>query len=342
MAIIDPEGLFHGERLAACSDIAQLYWPRFFLAANGFARMELSYSSIISKIFGNFRKAPEAADIWSVFEEYARHCLVILYEHEGVWWAQFHTSSKYLPRYTTTRDRKSPSPTAQALERHQAEYIKWKSANSVKNESFRKNQVDFGKFLQERSGVGVGEGEGVGVGKNTFVDLDETEIRPEPVPPTPSHPDEKSQLREAVERVFGFYCHKLDRNPKRYSLTDARREKAIARMRERVKVHDGDLQLAEADLARAVENLAASDFHQSGGYIDWIDQIFKSEDEFQKRLNWAKPTGGNTNGKPGREQHVVGIAQEYAEKLIREAMAQPALGRGGVDEAEPAAGQICP
>jgi len=49
MAIIDPAGLFEGERLAACSDVAQLYWPRLFLAANSCARLELSYPSVISK-----------------------------------------------------------------------------------------------------------------------------------------------------------------------------------------------------------------------------------------------------------------------------------------------------
>lgn len=164
MAIIDPEGLFHGERLGACSDVAQLYWPRFFLAANGFGRMELSYSSIISKIFGNFQKVPAASVIWGVFEEYARHCLVILYEHEGVWWAQFHTSAKYLPRYMTARDMKSPVPSAEQLEQHQKEYVAWKAANSVRNESFRKNSEDFGKFRTERRGVVVGVGGVVGVG----------------------------------------------------------------------------------------------------------------------------------------------------------------------------------
>lgn len=164
MAIIDPEGLFHGERLAACSDIAQLYWPRFFLAANGHARIELSYSSIISKIFGNFQKPPAASVIWGVFEEYAKNCLAILYEHEGVWWAQFHTSAKYLPRYLTARDAKSPAPTAEQLEQHQKDYIAWKAANSVRNESFRKNSEDFGKFRTERRGVGVGVGVVVGVG----------------------------------------------------------------------------------------------------------------------------------------------------------------------------------
>src|SRR6185437_13607653 len=160
MAIIDPDGLFHGERLAACSEMAQLYWPRFFVASNGYARLELSYASIISKIFGSFRKPPEAAEIWSVFEEYAANCLVVLYEHEGVWWAQFDTSQKYLPRFKTVRDEKSPAPSFEIMEKHRAAYLAWKSSNSINNESFRKSSEDFGTFRRERRGVGVGVGVG--------------------------------------------------------------------------------------------------------------------------------------------------------------------------------------
>jgi hypothetical protein len=165
MAIIDPEGLFHGERLAACSDIAQLYWPRFFVASNGYARLELSYAAIVSKIFASLRQPPEAAIIWGVLEEYAKHCLVILYEHEGVWWAQFDTSAKFLPRFKTVRDEKSPVPSYELIENHQRAYLAWKAANSIKNESFRKSEPDFGTFRMERGGVGIGGGVGEGVEK---------------------------------------------------------------------------------------------------------------------------------------------------------------------------------
>ena len=67
MAIIEPEGLFAGERLAACTDLAQLYWPRFYIGSNGFARIELSYTSVISKIFRNFKKPPESKVLWSIY-----------------------------------------------------------------------------------------------------------------------------------------------------------------------------------------------------------------------------------------------------------------------------------
>ena len=167
MAIIDPDGLFSGERLASCSDAAQLYWPRFFIASNGYARLELSYTSIISKIFGNFQNPPKAEDVWSIFEEYSKNCLVILYRFEGVWWAQFDTSEKYLPRFKKVRDEQSPAPTHEEMENHRKSYLKWKSSNSLQNETFRKTTEDFGIFPRERGGVGVGIGVGVGKAKHS-------------------------------------------------------------------------------------------------------------------------------------------------------------------------------
>jgi hypothetical protein len=43
MAIIDPEGLFGGDRLRRCSNAAQLHWRRLLLASDGFARLEINF-----------------------------------------------------------------------------------------------------------------------------------------------------------------------------------------------------------------------------------------------------------------------------------------------------------
>lgn len=119
--------------------------------------------------------------------------------------------------------------------------------------------------------------------------------------------------REAVERVFGFYCMKLNRNPNQYSLTPDRRTKAESRMRERIRANLGDIQKAEADLAQAVDNLAASGFHREKGYIDWIDQIFKSCEEFEKRLNWTPQTGENGNGQRSKGDATIAAVQQSIE-----------------------------
>jgi hypothetical protein len=161
MAIIDPDGLFSGERLAACSDLAQLYWPRFFLAANGCARLELSYKSLVSRVFGNFHKIPQSSEIWAIFREYEQTFLCVLYETEaGAWWCQFATSEKFLPKYKKTRDEMSPAPPADLMEKHRKGYLEWKRSKSFQNQSFQKIPESFGS-----EGVGIGVGIGVGVGE---------------------------------------------------------------------------------------------------------------------------------------------------------------------------------
>lgn len=157
MAIIDPEGLFSGERLAACSDLAQLYWPRLFLAANSCGRIELSYKSLVSHVFGNFQVIPESSKIWEVFREYDANFLAVLYETEGgTWWCQFITSEKFLPKYKKTRDNLSPAPPLEALEAHRKGYLEWKKSKSFQNQSFQKISPSFSS-----EGVGIGVGEGV-------------------------------------------------------------------------------------------------------------------------------------------------------------------------------------
>ena len=159
MAIIDPEGLFSGERLAACSDLAQLYWPRFFLAANGLARIEISYKSLVSRVFGNFQKIPTSSEIWEIFREYEANFLAVIYEStEGSWWCQFSTSEKFLPKYKKTRDEMSPAPSPQAMEAHRAGYLLWKKYKSFQNQSFQKLSETF-------SSEGVGIGIGIGIGE---------------------------------------------------------------------------------------------------------------------------------------------------------------------------------
>ena len=279
MAIIDPEGLFSGERLAACSDMAQLYWPRFFLAANGLARIELSYKSLVSRVFGNFQKIPTSSEIWGIFREYEANFLAVLYESsDGSWWCQFSTSEKFLPKYKKTRDEMSPAPSFEMMEAHRSGYLLWKKSKSFQNQSFQKLSETF-------SSEGVGIGVGIGVGK-------EKELSP---PASPPAPRVETREKEIIESIFGFYCEKFGKNPKKYQLTEERRKKAGLRFRERLKANDGNEAAVETEFSHAVENLAASDYHVSGDYTDWLAQIFRSQEEFEKRLNWK--LGGKSNGR---------------------------------------------
>ena len=104
------------------------------------------------------------------------------------------------------------------------------------------------------------------------------------------------ELKSLVDNAFVSYCQIFRRNPKQYSLSEKRRKKAELRFLERLAVHEGNVQAVEAEAIQAFKNLAASDFHQSKGFVDWEDQFFRSEEEYEKRIN-MKPQGvGNANG----------------------------------------------
>lgn len=185
MAIIDPDGLFAGERLAACSDIAQLYWPRLFLAANTCGRLELSYKSIVSRIFANFHKIPEPLGIWQIFKEYEANFLAVLYQTDsGIWWCEFATSEKFLPKYKKRRDELSPAPSSELMEKHRQGYIAWKKSKSFNNEQFQ-------KFPENSTRGGVGIGVGIGV-----VPSNEGTKEPSPEPRERSPEAQKKQAKK--------------------------------------------------------------------------------------------------------------------------------------------------
>jgi hypothetical protein len=101
----------------------------------------------------------------------------------------------------------------------------------------------------------------------------------------------KKAVNEGIDRLFSYYCRKLNRDPTRYTLTPARRKKAQLRMEEREK--RSDLETAISEAKQCIDNLAASEHNRTGGYLDWTEQIFRSAEEFEKRLNWRKPEGGS-------------------------------------------------
>lgn len=112
---------------------------------------------------------------------------------------------------------------------------------------------------------------------------------PKPIPVETVGRPEQVFVRDAIERLFAFYCAKFGLTPDKYGLTVERRAKAQERLRERIHANAGSREQGERDLAKAIENLAASEFHQRSGFTDWTDHIFRSTDIFEKRLNWIKP-----------------------------------------------------
>jgi RNA recognition motif-containing protein len=133
MAIINPDGLFSGERLARCSDEAQLHWPRLFVASNTFARLELDYDKIVTLAYRNFRDKPTEEQLSSWFSEYHRNYLMFVYEApDGSSWGQWMTDKAYLSKYQTAADRKSPAPDETDLEQFRRDYVATKKRKSIK------------------------------------------------------------------------------------------------------------------------------------------------------------------------------------------------------------------
>jgi len=152
---------------------------------------------------------------------------------------------------------------------------------------------------------------------------------------THPHPDlsgEVDPIKPMVDRLFGYYCEKFGRNLNKYTLTPERRKKAELRLRERARIR-GTLDAAEIDASQCIDNLAADDFCVSGGYVDWIAQIFKSAEEFEKQLNKKPHQGAKPNGKPNRNDEILAGAQEYANSIRNRDVAPPAPYSGRTLEA---------
>jgi hypothetical protein len=167
MAAIDPDGLFNGERLASCSDLARLYWPYFYAASNGYARIEISYDRFISRALHSFKLKLTKEQFFGLIREYRDNYLLFLYKSQNTLWGQWVTDSKYLPRHKTAKDNESPEPPIDAY----AEFLKAYELAKTDVPADLENFGTFPKSSEERrtftrgSGIGGGTGNGSGEGE---------------------------------------------------------------------------------------------------------------------------------------------------------------------------------
>lgn len=109
--LIDPIGLLQGERIGACSDDAQLHFPRLMAASNGFGRIEMSYGNIIRTVYAQFTTKPTKKALAGWFQEYHVHFLLFPYQAaSGAQWGQWDAPEKMFPRYKKAADHQSPAP----------------------------------------------------------------------------------------------------------------------------------------------------------------------------------------------------------------------------------------
>jgi hypothetical protein len=187
VAVIDPEGLFNGDRLRHCSNAAQLHWPRLFLASDGFARIEINYARIIGRAYPTFSPAPSETELQAWLQEYSKNHLLFLYETDRQLWGQWDTRQELLPRYKTASDRRSPIPPEQA-------FAAWKLRRGDENRAFTKC---FGNISEgsRRFLHGVGVGVGIGEGKNMCAsdDARASDLLPGSLPSIDSPPFETTE-----------------------------------------------------------------------------------------------------------------------------------------------------
>jgi hypothetical protein len=159
VALIDPDGLFNGQRLRQCSNMARLFWPYMFLASNTYGRFEVDPHRIITRAFTSFRPVPSQDEIMGYVQEYRAASLLFIYEANGQIWGQWDAKKGSLPTHNLKADRESPPPPPKDFE-------EWRSSYRLG----RMRVVDnFGKISDglkcfSKSPYGIGVGIGVGVG----------------------------------------------------------------------------------------------------------------------------------------------------------------------------------
>lgn len=185
---IDQSGLLYGARIGACSDEAQLHFPRLLVASNGFGRIELSYSKLLATVYSKFRKKPSKEDVTRWMHEYRANFLLFVYRAaDGSVWGQWDIPNKMLPRFKREEDKRSPEPDANQFHAFRHAYIESRRVAYSEQDDY----VDFGSVSEyfgnatevsqsisecledtsetlrktsARVGVGVGIGIGVGIG----------------------------------------------------------------------------------------------------------------------------------------------------------------------------------
>lgn len=161
MAVIDPDGLFNGERFERVSDAARYAWPYLWAASNRCGRIELNYRLIIGKAFSRFRRAPTEEEFWGWIREFQQAYLLFVYEVDGAYWGQWDTSEKFLATYKLAADLASPKPDSGAWNAWREEYIRSKKErNSTKPITVTnfKNVLKTSETFSHGNGNGNGNG----------------------------------------------------------------------------------------------------------------------------------------------------------------------------------------
>jgi hypothetical protein len=152
--------------------MAQLHWPRLYLASDGCGRLEINYARIVGRAYATFNPIPSETELYAWIQEYSKNYLLYLYKVDGQLWGQWDTRKELLPRYKTAADRRSPKPP-------EAPLLEWKQQYRLQNNGFPKCFENISETFLHGVGVGVGEG----VGKNICASPKNGDARESDFPP---------------------------------------------------------------------------------------------------------------------------------------------------------------
>jgi hypothetical protein len=249
MPVIDPHGLLEGKRLAACSDLAQYLWPRFFVGADNFGRMELYVPAIMVRCFHHIRKPPTEPELLAIIGEYDVNCLAIVYRVGTSVWVQFITQDKYLSRWKTSEDKRSPEPPTELVQQFAAKYEQWKQQQGEHNHSDTQIeeilQKNFGITSEElpkdlqSSAAKVGDGirclvlgSGCGLSSSPSAQTHSTDVEDAVLFPSEVKTKKPSSVKKPLEDYMACWNENRGSLPKIIKLTPKRRKRLAARIAE--------------------------------------------------------------------------------------------------------------
>lgn len=140
MAIITQDGLFYGDRVKKLSQVAQLMYPRYMVAANTVGRLELNYQKVLATVYASLPTKFTEQEFWGHVGEYYTANLLFTYEADGQIWGQWDTPANLMPRHPLKADvlRAIPPPDAFGL---------WQEMIKKKKEENRPKAVDLTFFV---------------------------------------------------------------------------------------------------------------------------------------------------------------------------------------------------
>lgn len=231
--VIDPKGLLQGDRIRACSDDAQLHFPRLLAASNTCGRFHMAGDWLQNEVYGSFKVKPSKQQLTAWLREYYENFLLFVYKApDGTTWAQWDIPKRNQSSYPLAADRRTPAPAPGAFEAFRNAYLeKVRTRNTSHademadafsdlphvSEAFQKvsetlegleNPPETPASLAESaggsgdlpnisSGIGIGVGIGVGVGVGVG------EIHPPSLPRTSITDDDAELVYLAYPRKVG-------------------------------------------------------------------------------------------------------------------------------------------